>query len=138
MSQRRGTTIDWTIDSGGEIEIEERDALEVTHIWGRLDDGRTARVALAPVGTRAANPAFDVTPAELIDGIITERGVLGADKAALAKALGGRGGVKRRGMPWRLPVFPVWWPQCAQRLLSPAIPSGCKKLNTCRCWREIL
>ena len=83
-----GTTIDWTLDSGGEIEIEERDALEVTHIWGRLDDGRTARVALAPAGVHAANPAFDVTPAELIDGIITERGVLGADKAALAKGFG--------------------------------------------------
>ena len=56
--------------------------------WGRLDDGRVARVAVAPPDTRAANPAFDVTPAELIDGIITERGVCPADKAALAKGFG--------------------------------------------------
>ncbi len=79
-----GTTIDWAMDSGREIEIEERDGAEVTHIWGQLDDGSVARVALAPPGTRAANPAFDVTPAELIDGIITERGVSAATKLALA------------------------------------------------------
>ncbi len=85
-----GTTIDWTIDNGAEIEIEERDAREVTHIWGRLADGRVAQVELAPPGTRAANPAFDVTPAELVTGIITERGLARADKAALA-ALYGRG-----------------------------------------------
>jgi methylthioribose-1-phosphate isomerase len=83
-----GTTIDWTLEDGRRIEIEERDAREVTHIWGRLADGRTAQVELAPPGTRAANPAFDVTPAELISGIITERGVCAADKAALAKLYG--------------------------------------------------
>jgi methylthioribose-1-phosphate isomerase len=83
-----GTTIDWTLDDGLKIEIEERDASEVTHISGKLDDGGIARVALAPVGTRAANPAFDVTPAELVTGIVTERGVLPADKSALAAAYG--------------------------------------------------
>jgi methylthioribose-1-phosphate isomerase len=85
-----GTTIDWRLDDGRRIEIEERDAREVTHIWGRLADGRRAEVEIAPPGTRAANPAFDVTPAELISGIITERGVSRADKTALA-ALYGRG-----------------------------------------------
>src|ERR1700690_2852898 len=65
------TTIDWTIENGLEIEIEERSADEVTHITGRLDDGGIARVALAPPGTRAVNPAFDVTPAELIQAFIT-------------------------------------------------------------------
>ena len=64
-----------------EIEIEERDPGEVTHIVGRLEDGRIARVALAPPGRRGANPAFDVTPAELVDGIITERGVCPASEA---------------------------------------------------------
>jgi methylthioribose-1-phosphate isomerase len=83
-----GTTIDWTLDDGRRIEIEERDAREVTHIWGRLADGRRAEVELAPPGARAKNPAFDVTPAELISGIITERGVSPADKAALAKLYG--------------------------------------------------
>ena len=79
-----GTTIDWTIDDGRDIEIEERDAREVTHIWGRLANGQVAQVELAPPGTRAANPAFDVTPAELVTGIITERGVARANKAVLA------------------------------------------------------
>ena len=83
-----GTTIDWTIEDGMTIEIEERDPEEVTHIWGKLDDGRTARVALAPPGTRARNPAFDVTPAELVSGLITERGVLAANRTTLASAYG--------------------------------------------------
>ena len=83
------TTIDWSIEDGlREIEIEERDESEVTHIWGRLDDGAIARVAIAPAGTRASNPAFDVTPAELVDGIITDRGVCAASKAALAAMFG--------------------------------------------------
>jgi methylthioribose-1-phosphate isomerase len=85
-----GTTIDWTIDDGRDIEIEQRDPREVTHIWGRLDDGRLAQVEIAPPGTRAANPAFDVTPCALVSGIITERGVSAASKDALA-ALYGRG-----------------------------------------------
>ncbi len=88
MSRRRARRLIGRSTAGAEIEIEERDASEVTHIWGRLDDGRTARVLLAPEGVRAANPAFDVTPAELIEGIITERGVLAADKAALAEGFG--------------------------------------------------
>ena len=83
------TTIDWTIDDGvKEIEIEERDGAEVTHIHGLLDDGSVARVLLAPPGTRAANPAFDVTPAELVSGIITDRGVCEATKPALAALFG--------------------------------------------------
>ncbi len=85
-----GTTIDWTIDDGREIEIEERNAREVTHMWGRLADGRVAEVEIAPPGTRAANPAFDVTPAELVSGIITELGVSPANKAALAALYGRR------------------------------------------------
>ena len=79
------TTIDWTIRDGlGEIEIEERDPGEVTHIVGRLDDGRIARVALTPPGSAALNPAFDVTPAALIDGFITDRGLCAASEADLA------------------------------------------------------
>jgi methylthioribose-1-phosphate isomerase len=60
----------------------------VTHILGRLDDGALARVLIAPPGTRAANPAFDVTPAELIDGIITDRGLCAANAPALAALFG--------------------------------------------------
>jgi methylthioribose-1-phosphate isomerase len=84
-----GSSIDWTIEDGlADIEIEERSADEVTHISGRLDDGRVARVALAPPGTRAANPAFDVTPAELVTAFITDRGVCDPTKPALAKLFG--------------------------------------------------
>ena len=61
---------------------------EVTHVSGRLDDGRVARVAVTPPGAEAINPAFDVTPAELIDGFITERGIVAAEAAALARAFG--------------------------------------------------
>jgi methylthioribose-1-phosphate isomerase len=83
------TTIDWTIDDGvGEIEIEERDPSEVTHVFGRLDTGELARVAIGPAGVHAANPAFDVTPAELIDGLLTDRGFCRADKASLATLFG--------------------------------------------------
>jgi methylthioribose-1-phosphate isomerase len=85
-----GPTIDWRLDDGLAIEIEERSPREVTHIWGRLDDGRVAEVQVAPDGTTAANPAFDVTPAELVTGLITERGVVAAERGALA-ALYGRG-----------------------------------------------
>jgi len=85
-----GTTIDWRMDDGRDIEIEERSAREVTHMWGRAADGRVAEFEIAPPGTSAANPAFDVTPAELVTGLITERGIAKADKAALA-ALYGRG-----------------------------------------------
>jgi methylthioribose-1-phosphate isomerase len=79
------TSIDWTILDGlAEIEIEERDPAEVTHIVGRLEDGGVARVELTPPGAAAANPAFDVTPAELIDGFITDRGLCAAREQDLA------------------------------------------------------
>jgi methylthioribose-1-phosphate isomerase len=82
-------TFDWTIVDGvAEIPIEERPAEEVTHVVGRLDDSRVARVAVAPAGAEAANPAFDVTPAELIDGLITDRGVFAANATALARGFG--------------------------------------------------
>jgi methylthioribose-1-phosphate isomerase len=79
------TTIDWTISDGlSEIEIEERDASEVTHISGRLESGEVARVQVAPTGSPALNPAFDVTPAALVTGLITDRGVCAASREGLA------------------------------------------------------
>lgn len=69
-------TIDWQIvDAQRDITIEERDADEVGFMQGRLDNGELARVSLLPEGSAVANPAFDVTPARLVTGIITERGV---------------------------------------------------------------
>jgi methylthioribose-1-phosphate isomerase len=68
-------TIDWRLASGDAIPIESRDADEVLTVLGRDDYGQTSRVALAPPNTRAINFAFDVTPARLISGLITERGI---------------------------------------------------------------
>ncbi len=78
------STIDWSLDDGGGIPIEERDAEEVTHITGQLPDGSIATVAIAPDGSPAANYAFDITPARLITGLITERGITPATPEGLA------------------------------------------------------
>ncbi len=79
-----GSTIDWTLADGREIPIEERAPEEVTHIPGRTDAGEVIRVALAPEGTPVANPAFDVTPAGLVTGLVTERGRCAASAEGLA------------------------------------------------------
>jgi len=76
-------TIDWEIESGAEIPIERRDSREVTHIEGWSDDGRRVTVRLTPQDSPAANYAFDVTPARLVTGLITERGVCPASRAGL-------------------------------------------------------
>ncbi len=69
------STIDWTLDDGFKIPIEERSADEVLKMPGRLPDGSVVTVDVAAPGSPAANPAFDVTPARLVTGFITERGV---------------------------------------------------------------
>ncbi|MDX2155453.1 MAG: S-methyl-5-thioribose-1-phosphate isomerase [Hyphomicrobiaceae bacterium] len=79
------TTIDWRLDNGMSIEIEERSADEVLRMTGRTADGTIATVDIAAPGSPAANPAFDVTPARLVTGFITERGVCPATPAGLAK-----------------------------------------------------
>jgi methylthioribose-1-phosphate isomerase len=77
------STIDWDLDEGSAIPIEERDAAEVLSIPGRLPDGTVATVEVAAAGSAAANPAFDVTPARLVTGLITERGVAPATREGL-------------------------------------------------------
>lgn len=92
------TTLDLTMKSGREIEIEQRPSWEACTVRGRVvdpvllakgeevpparegEDVRVETVLVTPPGTRAWNPAFDVTPASLIEGIVTEVGV--AEKAA--------------------------------------------------------
>ena len=76
-------SIDWSIERGSDIPIEERSASEVTEIAGLGADGVVARVRLTPEGSPAANPAFDVTPARLVTGLITERGVAKASREGL-------------------------------------------------------
>jgi methylthioribose-1-phosphate isomerase len=86
-------TIDFRINDGiKEIPIEQREATEVTEMTGRTSDGRIETVRVVPDGSPAANYAFDVTPARLVSGLITERGVLSADRAALASAFPERAG----------------------------------------------
>jgi methylthioribose-1-phosphate isomerase len=77
------TTIDWRLDDGRRIEIEERSPDEVLKMTGRLPDGSVATVEIAAYGSPAANPGFDVTPARLVTGFITERGVCAASEAGL-------------------------------------------------------
>ncbi len=80
------STIDWSITDGRrDIEIELRSAREVTHVLGRLKDGSTQSVEITSPGSPASNPAFDVTPARLVTGLVTERGVCAASPEGLLK-----------------------------------------------------
>jgi methylthioribose-1-phosphate isomerase len=81
------STVDWTTLDGRDIPIETRAGDEVLTVTGRGSDLRPTAVNIAPAGTAAANPAFDVTPAHLISGLITERGVCPATRAGLATLL---------------------------------------------------
>ncbi len=78
------SSVDWTMTDGlKEIPIEERDAEEVTRVRGRAPDGTAVEVQLTPEGSPAANYGFDVTPARLITGLITERGICPASREGL-------------------------------------------------------
>ena len=69
------STIDWELESGLAIQIEERTQDEVLRAWGITDSGRRQSIRVANPGSTARNPAFDVTPPELITGIITPLGI---------------------------------------------------------------
>jgi methylthioribose-1-phosphate isomerase len=80
-------TIDFTVNDGvAEIPIEQRSADEVATMTGRTADGRIETVRVIPDGSNVANYGFDVTPARLVTGLITERGVLAATREGLAAA----------------------------------------------------
>jgi methylthioribose-1-phosphate isomerase len=80
-------TIDFTVIDGiNEIPIEQRGADEVATMTGRTADGRIETVRVIPDGSQVANYGFDVTPARLVTGLITERGVLPATREGLAQA----------------------------------------------------
>jgi len=78
------STIDWSLEDGSAIPIEERGGDEVKFMTGKQEDGSIATVQIAPDWSPAANFAFDVTPARLISGFITERGVTPATRDGLA------------------------------------------------------
>ncbi len=84
-------TIDFAIDDGlRQIPIEQRDPDEVANMTGRTADGRVETIRVVPDGSPVANYGFDVTPARLVTGLITERGILKPERAALAAAFPGR------------------------------------------------
>ncbi len=77
------STVDWTLDDGLSIPIEERSGDEVLKMPGRLPDGSVVTVEIAAPDSPAGNPAFDVTPARLVTGFITERGLAPASREGL-------------------------------------------------------
>lgn len=78
-------SIDWSLQDGFEIPIEERGPEEVTQMTGRTSKGQVITVDIAAPGSPAANPAFDISPARLITGLITERGVCEASPEGLLR-----------------------------------------------------
>lgn len=87
-------SIDFEIADGADIPIEQRAAQEVATITGKTSDGRIETVQIVPDESPVANFAFDVTPARLVTGLITERGVITANRAALAQAFPERAEVR--------------------------------------------
>jgi methylthioribose-1-phosphate isomerase len=83
-------TIDFNVSDGRQVPIEQRGGEEVATMTGRTAEGRIETVRVVPEGSSVANYAFDVTPARLVTGLITERGVLKPDRLALAAAFPGR------------------------------------------------
>jgi len=81
------STIDPACPNGQAIPIEERDTEEVVAVSGVTPEGRPAVVRIAPPGSPALNPAFDVTPASFLTGLLTEEGIIPAEAAAISGAL---------------------------------------------------
>ena len=79
-------SIDFAVSDGlAEIPIEQREGAEVATMTGRTADGRIETVRVVPDGSQVANYAFDVTPARLVTGLITERGVVAPERESLAR-----------------------------------------------------
>lgn len=92
-----GPSIDWSIEDGiASIPIEERDPQEVTMMSGRSAGGELVAVQVTPDAARAANYAFDVTPARLITALITDRGICPATGAGLRSLYPELAGAARR------------------------------------------
>jgi methylthioribose-1-phosphate isomerase len=85
------STIDWTLDDGSKVPIEQRGQSEITHMTGLSNDGQVDQMQIVAPGSPAANYAFDITPARLITGLITERGIAQASAQGLLKLYPERG-----------------------------------------------
>lgn len=86
-----GSTVDWSLDQGRDIPIEQRSAMELTHITGQSASGAIETVRVVPEGSPALNLGFDVTPARLVSALITERGICPASHEGLASLYPDRG-----------------------------------------------
>jgi len=84
------STIDWSLSGPADVPIERRSPEELTHVTGRTRHGTIDTVQVVPDGSAALNLGFDVTPARLVTGLITERGVCAANAAALRALVGDR------------------------------------------------
>ena len=79
------SSIDWSLERGADIPIEERSPSELTHVTGRTPSGAMETIRVVPEGSGALNLGFDVTPARLVTALITERGVCAASPAGLQR-----------------------------------------------------
>lgn len=77
------STFDWNLDNGMEIPIEQRSEKEITKVSGKTENGDIITVDIAAPNTRAANHGFDITPARLVTGLITERGIVAPSREAI-------------------------------------------------------
>ncbi len=82
------STFDASVKSGKDITVEQRQAEEQIHVAGLAPNGELVEVLVANPGSGALNPAFDITPAELITGIITEKGIIKPSRYSIDKLLG--------------------------------------------------
>lgn len=85
------STFDWKLDKGSKIPIEQREEEEVTTVMGCDQNGSIQSVRLTAPATKAANYSFDITPARLVSGLITERGIIRAERDAIHKLFPDRG-----------------------------------------------
>ncbi len=77
------STIDWNIKNHKEIPIEERNSDELSHVEGVDKDNKITKVRIYPQKSKSLNLAFDVTPAKLVTGLITEKGICEASEKGL-------------------------------------------------------
>ena len=77
------TTIDFDLENGSEIPIEEREEDEVLTITGKTDSGKTEKIKVTSPGIKALNPAFDVTPSKYVTGLITDKGAIEANRKSI-------------------------------------------------------
>ena len=77
------STIDWEIKKGKDIPIEERNSEELSHVEGVDENNEIKKVRIYPKKSNSLNLAFDITPAKLVTGLITEKGVCEASEKGL-------------------------------------------------------